>query len=264
MKYLNGIIDSIQRTNYDPDATAFFLRINAAGGNTTLTEKNAVNQLVLDLKANSLWTSMLAIYPMVGSSAASCAQNLKSSSYTGIFSGGWTYASTGITGNGTNSYMDTNFNSKISLIPDSSHISYYSRTSLPANTEGDMGAYGTFPTNFYTHIRYLGDAYYVLLAIEEFQSVSNNTTLGFFNGNRNTYDVSHFRNGINLGTTIQNSAPLPDLNTYLCAINASEIAISFNTKQCAFSSIGTGLTDIQSNNFYTVVQSFQTSLSRQV
>ena len=51
--------------SYDSDAQAFF----TASGITDLTQKNAVNQLVLDLKSNSLWTKIKALYPIVGGNA---------------------------------------------------------------------------------------------------------------------------------------------------------------------------------------------------
>ena len=64
----------------DPDAAAFFARVTAAGGTLSATEQTAVNTLVVTMKADGTWTPMKAIYPMVGASAAACAQNLKSSS----------------------------------------------------------------------------------------------------------------------------------------------------------------------------------------
>jgi len=39
---------------------------------------------------------------------------------------------------------------------------------------------------------------------------------------------------------------------------------SYGTRQLAFASIGDGLDDTQASNFYTAVQAFQTTLSRQV
>ena len=69
--------------SYDADAQAFFTRVTSAGGTLSATEKLATNQLVLDMKSAGIWSSMKAIYPMVGASAAACAQNLKSSSFTG-------------------------------------------------------------------------------------------------------------------------------------------------------------------------------------
>ena len=59
---------------------------------------------------------MKAIYPMVGASAAACAQNLKSSSFTGTFTSGWTFASSGVTPNGTSAYFNTYINTKHKFI----------------------------------------------------------------------------------------------------------------------------------------------------
>ena len=105
----HGIIAS-QIASVDADALAFFGRVTAAGGTLSTTEKQAVNQLVVDMKTYGIWSSMKAIYPMVGASAAACAQNLKSSSFTGTFTSGVTFASTGVTGNGTSDYFNTAYN----------------------------------------------------------------------------------------------------------------------------------------------------------
>jgi hypothetical protein len=92
---------------YDADAQAYFDRVTAAGGTLTTAEKNAVNTLTLTLKSNGIWTNLLAIYPYVGGSAASCAQNLRSATYTGTFNGGWTFSSLGAKPNGLNGYFNT-------------------------------------------------------------------------------------------------------------------------------------------------------------
>ena len=39
---------------------------------------------------------------------------------------------------------------------------------------------------------------------------------------------------------------------------------SYSTKEAALASIGSGLTDTEAANLYTVVQAYQTELSRQV
>ena len=132
-----------QEFTYDVDAAAFFARVTAAGGSLSNTEKIATNQLVLDLKANSLWTPMKAIYPMVGSSAAACAQNLKSASFTGNFSSGWTFASTGATPNGTSAFMNTGFFPSANLSVNSVHASLYLNTNNVAITSDpvDLGAF---------------------------------------------------------------------------------------------------------------------------
>ena len=241
---------------YDIDAQAFFDRVTTAGGTLSLTEKSATNQLVLDMKSAGIWTSMKAIYPMVGASAAACAQNLVSSSFTGNFSSGWTFASTGVTPNGTSAYMNT------SLIPSNifssvhCHLSYYSKTDN--NTGFDMG--GETPT-FELLIRYNGNFY---------SRFSNDAIIA--NGNGQGHYIASSISGIGIkgyknGSNVSSGIYLNSLNTrniYIGATNNLGTAAFFGSKQCAFASIGDGLTSTQAANFYTNVQAFQTTLGRQV
>ena len=254
-----GLIGSTDFTGFDPDAQAFFERVTTAGGSLSATEKQAVNQLVLDLKANSLWTPMKAIYPMVGASAAACAQNLKSSSFTGTFSSGWTFASTGVTPNST--FMNTGLNVSSNLSQNSTHLSYYSRTNI-SSTQVEMGVTGANST--YLLYSYSGVAY---SAINESTQAPRTTaaspTTGFLIGSRiSSSEERYFTNNV-AQTRTANSTGLANLNVFLGCYNIGGGA-QFSTKECAFASIGDGLTDTQASNFYTAVNTFQTTLSRNV
>jgi hypothetical protein len=47
--------------------------------------------------------------------------------------------------------------------------------------------------------------------------------------------------------------------------DANGVGVQYYTdRECAFASIGDGLTDTEAANFYTAVQAYQTTLSRQV
>ena len=244
----------------DVDALAFNSKVTAAGGTLTATEQAAVNQLVVDLKAKGLWTSMKAIYPMVGSSAAACAQNLKSSSFTGTFAGGWTFASTGATPNGTNAYMSTGYIPLTDGLLNSAHLSYYSRTNING-VYGEVGSFGT-SSECYLIFNFGANRFVAMNNSGISAPLLSNTTSMLIQNRRNSTQVQTFKSGILNNTTNVNSVALPNLQMYVGAINlASPI---YSTKQCAFSSIGTGLTDTQASDFYTSVQAFQTTLSRQV
>lgn len=267
----HGIIAS-QLAGIDADAQAFFDRVTTAGGSLSATEKTAVNTLVLDLKGYSIWSKMKAIYPMVGASAAACAQNLKSSSFTGTFTSGWTYSSTGVTPNGTSAYFDT------TLIPSthissasSNHISFYSRTNQSTGTNCEMGA---FDTSTNTPIVMLainsdasGSARYELRNFCQnglFGPTPPASTLGFACNTKTTSGaVRGFWNNSLIGTATVTDA-LTNKEIYIGARNSNGTASTFSSKQCAFASIGDGLTDTEAGNFYTAVQAFQTTLSRQV
>ena len=239
-------------TSADADAVAFFARVTTAGGTLTSTEQSAVDTLVKSLKSNGIWSKMIAIYPVVGASAAACAQNLKSSSFTGTFTG-CTFASTGVTPNGTSGFMDTNCNPNLFT---SWHKSIYSRTT---NTTGrDMGI------DAYDLILSLGGTIYSRFGSSNVVT-SNADSKGFYISTE-APTLSHklFKNGSQLGSTQSFNGIYPNYKIFIGAISDANVANYFSSRQFAFASIGDGLTDTEAGNLNTAVQAFQTSLSRNV
>lgn len=250
-----------QSSSIDVDAKAFFDRVTAAGGTLSNTEKAAVNQLVLDMKSAGIWTSMKAIYPMVGSSAASCAQNLKSSSFTGTFSSGWTFASTGVTGNGTSAYMETNLNVNTQLGLNSAHISTYNRTNSDgAYCEIGASAISTDETNIFSK---LSNVFYPRINNANSGTASTNSQ-GLHISNRiSSTEIRASKNGII--SVISNSSNTKTNRTiWIGGYNFTGVNVYFSNREISFNSIGDGLTDTQQLNFFTAVQTFNTTLSRQV
>ena len=255
----HGIIGS-SIVQIDADWLAYYNRVIDAGGTLSTTEQNATKQLVADLKANSLWTQMKAIYPMVGASAAACAQNLKSSSFTGTFNGGWTFASTGVTPNGTNAYMDTNLNEDTVLNLNNTHISVYLRTNI-IGLLCDIGLGGTGGTNIYPNFN---NRFYPRVNATNGGILVNLNTAAFFMANRtNSTQVFGFRNSTKYILS-NDSITKVNVNITLSAENGIASRSNFSPRQNAFASIGDGLTDTEADDFYTAVQAFQTTLSRQV
>jgi hypothetical protein len=257
----HGIIgSSIVQFVPDSDAQAFFDRVTTAGGTLSNAEKTAVNQLVLDMKDDGIWTKMKAVYPMVGASAAACAQNLKSSSFTGTFTAGWTFASTGVNGNGTSAYMNTNLNDNSILSLDFAHISIYSRTNSDglfcdiglAETSKDINIFSKFGNFFYPRIH------------NENNGIANSiSSLGFFISNRiSSTEIRAFQNN-SLKQIANASGSKSTFNIFLAAANGSTIRF-YSSRQYAFASIGDGLTDTEASDFYDAVQAMQVTLSRNV
>jgi hypothetical protein len=266
----HGFLASSGGVSIDADAQAFFDRVTTAGGSLTNTEKSAVNTLVIALKANSLWTPMKAIYPMVGASAAACAQNLKSSSFTGTFSSGWTFASTGVTPNGTSAFMNTTLTPSVSLAANNIHLSYYSRTQSASIQNSTIGSDDGASERCRLIIRRTGDQGFNLIGSTtkglSIFPVSDSRGLFMANApNSTTRDL--YKNGSALTPTTQSGLGINGLTTtaiYIGCFNSNGTATEFDNKECAFSSIGDGLTGTQASNLYTAVQAFQTTLSRNV
>ena len=254
------------QTVSDADAQAFV----TAADIQDQVEANAVNNLVIGLKADSLWTKMKAVYPFVGGTASTHKFNLKDprdldAAFRLVFNGGWTHSSTGALPNGTNAYADTKYIENVNGNLNSTHLSYYSRTNSNG-TEVEIGARSSVTNVDYNllEIRTSGTTYF-LSNQSGFTSVSDANSQGFYITNRQaSNDIDGWKNGSKLvnGTTV--STIRPNVNTMIGAMGTGSTPLYFSTKQTAFASIGDGLLDSEANNLYLCVQQFNTTLGRQV
>jgi len=249
-------------SGFDADAQAFI----TAAGITNSTQQNAINNLVISLKGFNIWVKMKAVYPFVGGTSTTHKFNLKNpldtnAAFRLVFNGGWTHSSTGALPNGINGYANTFLNGTAFT---TNHFCFYSRT-LAVNTQIEMGVF-QYPPNKLLQIRpavnyILGDTV---------STVSFTTTTdarGFWLGTqRANNDREGYRNGVSQATsTVNDATGFSIYPIYIGARNFNNTGIDYPTsKQCAFASLGDGLTDTEAANFYTAVQTYQTTLSRQV
>lgn len=246
----------------DADAQAFI----TAAGITDATQQSAINTLVTDLKTYGVWTKMKAIYPMVGGTSSTHKWNLKDprdldAAFRLVFSGGLTHNANGITGNGTNGFADTKLNDNTILNLNNVHCSVYLRT----NTDGlrcDLGVYdGISGINIYS--RYI-NSQYLRLHEEDTNTIATTDSRGFRLGSRNISTSKNIFINNTKTTFAQNSVSKANYNIYIMASNGVGSAVNYSNRECAFASIGDGLTDTEAANLYTAVQAYQTSLSRNV
>ena len=298
MKFLYRIIEKFQNTlgrsiepsksfyynnSYDSEVNDFLYN----AGISAQTQINAVNTLVSTLKTSGIWSKMKAVYPMVGGTATSHSINLVNpGTYNLTFNGGWTHTASGATPNGTTGYANTNFIPSGILTLHNCHLSYYSRTSSLTSNAADvfMGAAGNYPIWYGLENLYMstnnGGAYAV-------QHTTNTSTayaggsisnrLGLFINTRTSATpttLKIIKNGVSLGNATTQDNPygraieVPNRHIYLSSFNnytaGAPYAQWYSNAQCAFASIGDGLTDAEVTSFTNAVQSFQTTLGRQV
>ena len=257
----------------DPDAQAFI----TAASITDPTQQSAINQLVVDLKGYGVWTKLRACYPFIGGTSSTHKWNLKDprdldAAFRLVFSGGWTHSANGALPNGTNAYADTKLSPSTQLTS-SLGLSYYSRTN--ANTGLDQMDIGSINTVTQTFL-YISTQYNASGLVNKFfgRCTSASIAVDVTNADaRGHYYIGKTGNGTNLLKGFKNGVLVdtkngvgtnPDLNLYIGACHINNVSLYYNNRQCAFASIGDGLTDTEAANFYTAVQAFQTTLGRQV
>jgi hypothetical protein len=250
----------------DNDALLF---INAAQI-TNENQKEAVNTLVINLKNYNLWNKMTALYPFVGGNSNSHKWNLKDprdldAAFRLQFNGGLEHSDRGIKPNGINGWANTFLVPSSVLTQNSTHLSYYSRTqdnngsgaeitSSVSNNSYDMIALiirlgGMFECDLYN-------------ALTSQISTTTNNSKGFYVGTRtNANTVKAFKNNIQIGNTMTgNPGDLSLVNGNIELFRYS--TFGYSTKECAFISIGQGLTDLESENLYTIVNAYELKLRR--
>lgn len=245
---------------YDADASAFF----TASGITDAGQKVAVNNMVLDLKAQGLWTKMHAIYPFVGGSASAHSYNLKNTAQYQITwsSSGVTHDANGITGDGVNGYGNTGYNSSSASTLNDAHVSIYSRTQTPTDGGYFIGNYSDAGANRTFLFRNGASISGGVNGPVTSCSLSASTDFrGYFIASRlssTTVDIAS--KGTTTGCAVTSSAR-PNNTMYVLARNIGSLS-GPTTANLAFSSIGTGLTTTEMGNLKTIVDAFQTALGR--
>jgi hypothetical protein len=246
-------------TVYDADAQAFI----TAAVITVLVQMTAINELTIGLKADSLWTSMSALYPFVGGTATSHSYNLKNIAQHQItWSGGVTHNANGITGNGINAFGNTNLLDS-SLNANNKHLSIYQRNILTSPSGSPMGInyinrfYLNFAANNYSTLATNQAPYPVVSPQRGFMCLAKiSATPTVF---------KYYQNALTPTSRVASSiSQIGNHFVLACLDIPTSTGFDYTVSNLAFSSIGSGLTDTDATNFYTAVQAFQTTLSRQV
>jgi hypothetical protein len=257
------------RSAFEDETIAF---LNATGISDATTA-NAINNLILSLKSFGLWTKMLSIYPFVGGTAATHKFNLKNPLDTNAafrlsFVGGWTHSSNGALPNGINAYAASFF------VPS---------LNQSVNSNG-MGIYVTQYTTALADPVQIGS----FLSVTQASIIALTPTLGASRlngstissaivGNAGSFDSqktsatvttiykngSSFATGNSGGTLPSNSAGNYLGNMNFDAFNTPYSA-GYNNSQFRFAYFSDGLNSTEISDLRTSVQTFQTSLGRQI
>jgi len=254
-------ITNVNSSGFDSDAQAFFTAANI----TDATQRTAVNNLVIGLKANGTWADHQAIYPFVGGSASQHSYNLKNpATFQITWSGTVTHNANGVTGNGSTGFGDTGFNPSTNGTLGNSHISLYSRTDQAINLI-DMGA-TIGATAWLIHTRLLAGDFSPDLGASSRPNFATPNSLGYFAASRlNTTNISGYKDGVVVINNVSNSTSAsPNGSLYLLASNQNGSASLHSQRNFAFASIGLGLTSAESTADYTTIQAYETALNRSI
>lgn len=261
----------LTRSQSDTDAIAILNAITSAGVTPTTPMVNAAHFFVTASKWAGLWTKFVAVYGLMGGTAASHAINWKTPGTYDIANKanaawtGMTHNANGITGNGSSTYGDTGIIPSSVLSLNSAHCSFYRRSGA-STSEYDFGCQdGT--SNFLGVARPDGNTSVWLNSLSgDALSSTPRPGVGLSTCSRTgASSVSAYKNGTKfLKGTTASLALTTARSIYIAARNNIGTPSSFSDANYSFFSIGSGLTDIDAYNLFWIVQATQKILSRDV
>lgn len=246
----------------DSDAQAFL----TAAGIVDPTQRSAVNQLVIDLKAATIWTKLIALYPFVGGTAASHKWNLKDPTDSdGAFRITWngmlTHNANGVVSNGSTGYGDTHLDPSSNGMSDS--IGVWVDDSVAVN----QCAIGSETVNLsqasYIVPHWFGDGN-IYCAANGAQSGFSyiGTGSSLLQVWREDSTSCFYQTGTASPHTFSGAFNAPTHNIYICALNqAGTAGLFYSNAPLKLAYVG-GISSIESDDFYTAVASFQATLGR--
>jgi len=252
------------------EAQTYMSAVIAGGGTLDATSSGATYQLFYDLFNYGLWSKLYSFYPLLGgNSSGGQSVNGKTPGTRNItWNGGLTFSTNGVVSNGSTGYGDLNSNPSSIGTLDDFHMSFYSRTNQQqATNEFDMGVYEVAAQRTQINSRSTLDDTRGVVNAQTQGTFSNSDSQGLFTiTRRSSTDTEFYRNSTSLGNSATTSTSRPNGDLFLMARNwiGSGLVESPTTRQYAFVTTGTKLTDSEVSNLYTTIQNFQTTLGRQV
>lgn len=268
--FAKSVTGSTGGGGYDADAQAFF-DVNT-GLSTTI--KDATNQAVDSIKSANLWTALPCIYPFVGGTFTSHKWNLKDprdldAAYRlSILGGATANTSQGIILNGTNEYIDTHFAGTSFSGIKNWMFGWYGNEPIMLGAAAAMGVADYGDSKGCQFLDYAG---YDRAVSNDGQSYRLHDTLaGFICVGEDTNGIQLYKNGTSIVTTT-GSSTVSGLNSGSIFLGARHIqddaviADSYIGINLRFAFIANrALTSSEVSTLYSIIQTFQTSLSRQL
>ena len=267
------------------EARTYLSAVVSAGGTVNSTMSAATITMFQSIWSNGLNTNMLAMYPFIGGTAGSHKFNAMNpvdtdGAYRLTFAGGWTHSASGATPNGTNGYAQTYLNpfNISSLTLSGGCGGTYCGTNGPQNTGVVFGGAGAGrgigrgdSWMLYPMVDFGGGDNRMFASFWENDPYVNSLTgitnsLGLMAISRTgTTNVEFYRRGALVSSRPDTSNAKTNISLTLGArATYEDNPYEYSSYRQQFTFIHTGMTPSQMTTFNNIIQTYQTSLGRNV
>lgn len=247
----------------DADAEAYI----TAEGITDNTWQTAINNIIIGAKADSIYSKFIVLYFLVWGSYASTKLNVvnptdSDGAYRGTENGTISYATNGMTPNGTTGYWQTHLVPSTALtLGDHAYHVYIDTNDMTGNKMAYGAANSGTPT--YVQMNPPSATYTFLNGTLTLGDIplSLGTSNGNFTASRTTSALhTAYRAGSSIGSSSDTITALPDYEVFLGARNLNGAADFYSSYRFRIFGISTGFTGTDASNWNTRVSTFMSDL----
>jgi hypothetical protein len=273
---IGDVVTTVFPQTLHPNVMAYVAAQNANGYSPSRTRVDALNNLVWGLIGMGLWDKCQVIYPFLGGTTAAAQKwNLKDVQDTNgafrlTFNGSWTFAETGVKTNAAlvANYARTYYTPSVNATSNSVHLSVYIRNQYTGQgcvIGGTNSSSAIAPAiQIFASTTLSGTTIQARNASDVI--AFGTSAAGMYAGNRNTSTSQQaYYNGSQRVISATTSLALTTSElTMACRNNGSFVMEHATNSEIAFATIGTSLTASEQRVMYQLIQTYQTTLGRQV
>jgi len=256
---LNAVIGMMGAITYDVDAQAYFNQLTVQPSSAF---KLAINNLVIQLKADGNWTKLDRLWIHATEIQQHARVSLVNPTSTQITEGNSpTFtANQGYTGNGTSMFLNTNWrlSDGVNFLQNDASWGLYCRTNLAAATYEAGVSVPTTSNGSTMNTRWTDGVFYANINGGGFTQATVANSLGLFAVRRTSSTAClSYKNGTQVDSRSLTSVSRPATNLFILALNTGVGPSSFTSKQISLTFSGSG--SINQSTFYNAIQTFATT-----
>lgn len=246
--------------SFDAATTAWVAAVVGNGGTVSAGRQTIVNDLIVGLKADSVWTKFDRLPIFAAENQPSALTDLVSLTLMTAAAAPTFTVDRGYTGNGSSSYVNSNFNPFTSGVNWTGTSVSAAGWIVSADATGNAAILGGYDGVHFTQMLQVAGGWFGFPNDSNVQATTFGSGPGLIHVQSDSSNNAIFGNGGSKQTTAGGAATVVNANIYFDARNNSGTADLFGQHQIAGGYFGSNMTDTEVANVYSRLRTYMTAV----
>jgi hypothetical protein len=255
----------------DAATLAWIAAVVGNGGTVSGARQALVNNLIVGLKADGIFTKLDRLWLFAGEDQPSALTDIIANSLATAVNSPTFTVDRGYAGDASTSYIDTGYNPTggPNYVQDSAQFSVWDNTSRGVNSQVPIGVRKIGGGNLFAEMEPFtadvgGNKSFGRINSDGFNDLAATVAdaIGFWQVNRSGASAAQlYLNGSSIATdNLNSSSGIPNFNFFVCGDNNAGTLLSPTSDQISAAAMGGSLNGTESGNFYSRLRTYMTAV----